>query len=105
ADDVITLHAGPLNTGSPEVQALRKSVVFGSGKRLHLVQFAGPLKPEWRAELEKTGVSIVSYIPNNAYLIYGNGLALQKMQGWAAQSPYVQWEGQYVDDYKIHPSA
>jgi PKD repeat protein len=103
--DFITLHSGPLNTTSPEVQALRKSFAFASGKRLHLVQFAGPLKPEWRAELQKTGVSIVSYIPNNTYLIYANGLALTKVQAWAAQSPYVQWEGQYLDNYKIHPSA
>jgi PKD repeat protein len=103
--DIITLRSGPLNTTSPAVQALRKSVVLGSGKRLHLIQFAGPLKREWRTELEKTGVTIITYIPNNAYLIYGSGSALQQMQTWAAQTAYVQWEGQYLDNYKMHPSA
>jgi len=33
AHDFITLRSGPLNTMSPEVQALRKSVALGSGKR------------------------------------------------------------------------
>src|SRR6266481_1391956 len=105
AQNVITLHAGHLNTTSPEVQALRKPVAIGSGKRLHLVQFAGPIKPEWHAELEKTGVKVIDYVPNNAYVVYGHGPALQQMQAWAARSPYVQWEGQYLDAYKIHPSA
>ena len=103
--DVITLHTGNLNTAATEIQALRKPVAVFPGKRLHLVQFAGPLKPEWRAELEKNGVSIVSYVPNNAYLIYGRSSAIRQMQAWATQSASVQWEGEYLDDYKIHPSA
>jgi uncharacterized repeat protein (TIGR01451 family) len=105
SQNFITLHAGHLNTTAPDVQALRKAVVVGSGKRLHLVQFAGPIKPEWRDELGKTGVRIVDYIPNNAYLIYGDGAALQQMQSWGSRSPYVQWDGQYLDAYKIHPAA
>src|ERR1051325_2649354 len=105
SDDIIALHAAHINTTTSEAQALRKPVALTPGKRLHLIQFAGPPKPEWRAELEKSGVSIVSYIPHNAYLLYGTSQALQQMQSWAAQSSFVQWEGQYLDDYKIHPSA
>src|ERR1051326_7375172 len=36
----IELNAGALDTGSDEVKALRKAVAPGSGKNLHLVQFA-----------------------------------------------------------------
>jgi hypothetical protein len=67
--NLITLHAVHLNTSSPDVQAVRKPLATGPGKRLHLVQFAGPVKPEWRAELEKTGVKIIDYIPNNTKFI------------------------------------
>ncbi len=105
SQDVIALHAGPLNTAVPQVQALRKSVALNPGKHLHLVQFVGPVKPEWRAELLKTGVIIVSYVPHNTYLVYGPTPVLRQVQAWAAQSPYVQWEGEYLGDYKIHPSA
>src|SRR5439155_20079718 len=71
---------------------------------LHLIQFAGPIKPEWLAALEATGVQVITYIPHNAYLVYGHGAALGQMQAWAASADHVQWEGSYLDDYKIHPN-
>src|SRR6266567_6996381 len=46
-ENVITLNASHLNTTAAEVKALRKPVLPGNAKRLHLVHFAGPIKPEW----------------------------------------------------------
>ena len=103
--DTITLNAKPLDTAKPEVQALRTTVAPGSTKRLHLVQFAGPVKPEWLEELERSGGSVVTYIPYNAYLVYADGAALAQVQAWSAGTTYVQWEAPYLDDYKIHPAA
>lgn len=103
--DLIQLNTGGLNTTLPEVKALRQPVTTGQGKRLHLLQFVGPLKPEWVEALRKTGVQLVTYIPENAYLVYGDTGALQAMQSWAAGAAFVQWEGAYLDDYKIHPRA
>ena len=103
--DAIKLNAARLDTRTAEVRTLRKPAGVFTGKRLHLVQFAGPLKPEWRAALEKTGAGIVSYIPENAYLIYGDAVALGRMQAWANTNEFVQWEGAYADDYKIDPDA
>ncbi len=103
--DFIQLNAERLNTRTAEAKALRKPVGAFAGKRLHLVQFTGPIKPEWRAELEQSGAHIVSYIPQNGYLIYGDVVTLGKMQNWAATNDFVQWDGVYADDYKIHPRA
>jgi PKD repeat protein len=103
--NIIELNTGPLDTTMPAIQALRLPAAVSTGKRLHLLQFAGPIKPEWRDALEKTGVEIVTYIPNNAYLVYGHGGALAQMQSWAGSASYVQWDGRYLDDYKIHPRA
>ncbi len=103
--NIIALNTGPLDTTAPELQALRKPVGSLSGKRLHLVHFAGPVKPEWHAALTNTGVQVITYIPHNAYLIYGAGAALRQMQAWAAAAGFVQWDGDYLDDYKIHPRA
>ena len=103
--DEIKLNAVSLNTRTAGVVALRKSAGNFSGKHLHLVQFAGPVKPEWLAALEKHGARIVSYIPENAYLIYGDAAAIGRMQTWAGTNQFVQWEGSYADDYKIHPAA
>jgi PKD repeat protein len=103
--DAIELNAGKLDTTALEIQALRKPVALKAGKHLHLVQFAGPLKPEWWDELEKTGVEIITYIPQNTYLIYAQSQTLRQMQSWAAGASFVQWEGEYLDTHKIHPRA
>lgn len=103
--DFIQLSARSLNTRTPQMQSLRHAVGPFTGRHLHLVQFAGPIKPEWRAALEQTGAKIVSYIPQNAYLIYGDAMALAQAQSWAGSEASVQWEGPYQDDYKIHPMA
>jgi PKD repeat protein len=101
----VELNSGRLDTTSPDIQALRIPLETFSGKRLHLLQFAGPVTPEWRAELEKTGVAVVSYVPQNTYLVYGTSSALNALQAWAQSAAYVQWEGKFLDDYKIHPRA
>jgi len=103
--DFIELNAGHLDTRAPEVVALRKLALPFAGKKLHLVQFIGPIKPEWREALEATGVSVVHYVPQNAYLVRGDNTAVAKMQAWAQTVDYLQWEGDYANDYKLHPRA
>ncbi|MFM2082520.1 MAG: hypothetical protein RL380_1211 [Verrucomicrobiota bacterium] len=103
--DFIELHASRLDTRTAAVRAQRTARGTFSGSRLHLVQFAGPIKPEWRGELEATGARVVDYIPNNAYLIYGNAKMLARIQAWAGTNAVVQWEGSYADSYKVHPVA
>jgi len=105
AFDFIELNAGPLDTRVPEVLALRKTVAPFAGRKLHLVQFVGPIKPEWRDALEQTGVTVVHYVPQNAYLVHGDSAALAKLQAWAQTADYLQWEADYANEYKIHPRA
>ena len=107
ADDlnVIHLNTGPLDTTAPAVQSLRTTVGAFTGQRLHLIQFAGPVKPDWRDALEQTGLQVVTYLPNDAYLVYGDAVALSQVQAWAGTNGLVQWEGSYLDAYKIHPAA
>ena len=103
--DLIQLNARVLDTRDAGVQALRKSVAPFAGKRLRLVHFAGPIKPEWLAALRQSGVLIVSYVPQDAYLVYGDAGAVARMQSWARGTNCVQWDGDYIGDYKIHPAA
>jgi hypothetical protein len=103
--NVIHLNAARLDTSLPQIQALRKPAAAFAGKRMHLIQFAGPVQPAWRDSLLKAGALIVSYIPQNAYLVYGDAAAIERIQALAGQAPHVQWEGPYLDDYKIHPAA
>jgi len=101
----IELSAKRLDTRAPEIRSLSKTNAAFTGRRLHLVQFPGPIKPEWRRALEQTGVRIVNYLPHNAYLVYGDAPGLARLQAWGAAGTPVQWEGPYLDDFKIHPQA
>jgi subtilisin-like proprotein convertase family protein len=98
-DDPILLNTGAIDTTTVESRAA--AVNLGGGKQLHLVQFAGPTRPEWYAALEDSGVEIVQYIPNYAYLVYGEGTTLTQLD----TRPGVRWSGDYRDEYKIQPGA
>ena len=101
----ILLNARPLDTRKPEIQALRQPAGAFAGKRLHLIQFAGPPLPDWVDALAKTGVRVISYIPHNAYLVYGDSQGIAQLQSLARTASFMQWDGQYADEFKIHPQA
>ena len=103
--DFIELNSVRLNTRMTETKSLRKPRAPFAGKRLHLIQFIGPIKPGWKAEIERCGVKVLSYVPNNAYVVQGDTKSLAQLQSWASATNIVQWEGDYADDYKIHPGA
>jgi subtilisin-like proprotein convertase family protein len=104
-EDLVLLNTRALDTRSDEAQArtaARAPVETFAGRRLHLVQFAGPVKPEWYAALVGTGAEVVTYIPHNTYLVYGDEESLGRVR---ALGQFVQWEGPYTSDDRIHPLA
>lgn len=105
AADVIELNAQRINTRAPAAQLKRQARGTFTGRRLHLVQFVGPVRPEWREALEVSGVKVLNYVAENAYLISGDAKALAVLQKWAAGADYVQWEGEYAAEFKIHPEV
>ncbi len=97
----VLLHAGAIDTRA----APRQPHGAFAGKRMQLVQFAGPVQPSWREELEATGVRIVSYIPHNTYLVYGDAGASALLGELAGKAAHIQWSSAYLDAHKIHPRA
>lgn len=91
AGDPILLNSGELSASSNQAQALRVPAGQFDGRALRLVQFPGAIQPEWFAELKASGVQIVDYIANNAYLVYGDAAALAKVSANRSQS----WDGAY----------
>ncbi len=101
----IFLNAASIDTSAAAVKALRQPVGAFNGKRLHLVQFVGPMQNAWHEALKKTGTQIISYLSENAYLVYGDAESLVKLERLAGTMTSMQWDGEYRDDYKIHPAA
>lgn len=105
--NLILLNAGQIDTTeladekkAREPDPAASATEAPAAKRLHLVQFQGPVMPEWHDELLATGVEVVSYIPNNAYLIYADRGGLRRVRALARRGQILQWEGEYKDSFK-----
>ena len=94
----IYLNTGRLDTALPA--ALRQADGRAEAG-LELIQFTGPIQPDWYAALRQAGVRILSYVPDNAYLVAGDAAALARAHGL----PAVQWHGAYRAEHKVHPRA
>src|SRR5260370_6676271 len=70
--NAVLLRAGPFDTleGEP-LSASSVGEADAASEQLYIVQFVGPIKKQWLSEL-KSAVEIISYIPNNAYLVRAN---------------------------------
>jgi len=108
-EDVVELNSGFIQTAFGQAQAVAQTNAGTAGtftgRRLHLVQFVGPIQPGWHALLLEQGWQIVSHIPRNAYLVYGDANALNQLRAVAAEAVEVQWEGEYHGTLKMPPAA
>jgi hypothetical protein len=91
ASDMTTQSASPPPAATPSSSPLR------------LIQFIGPVKSDWLKALRASGLEPIAYVPNNAYLVRGTEAATAGLMRLASREPFVQWEGPFADDYKIHP--
>ena len=102
--DTIGLRAGSIDTSSTQPNVPTKlSQSKISGKQLWLVQFYGPIKQDWRTQLEKLGVEFVIYMPNNAYVVWLDGNTLTQVEGWVGKYAPLQWAGPYQPAYRLSP--
>lgn len=91
-DNQIRLNARVINTAT---EVPRSATVSRGSKQMRLIQFAGPIRPEWYQALVATGVRVVTYIPFNSYLVYGSFERLRAMRSSMDIENIVQWEGPY----------
>ena len=95
----IYLNTGVIDTArAPQRAALSSD----AGDQLHLVQFDGPIQPEWVAQLEAAGWRIVDFIPDNTYIVYGGGSARKAL---ISRVSHVSWQGALLPGDKIQPRA
>jgi hypothetical protein len=70
---------------------------------LHLVQFFGSPTPASLAALKATGARVISYIPNNTYLVWASRAGIARVRALKARSEAVQWDGTFHPAYKLDP--
>jgi subtilisin family serine protease len=100
--NVILLRAGAFDTTEGE-PAIDVSLAESSpaGEQLYLVQMVGPVKEAWHNQLE-AAAQIVSYVPNNAFLVRASSAGLVEINN-LQKSGVVQWSGPFRPGYKIAP--
>ena len=103
-NNLVMLNAGTIDTSTPAAQSLRGAGSGGVGKQMRLIQFAGPIRPEWYQALVATGAHIVTYIPTNTYLVYGNSQTLQAVRQLASDTSIAQWDGDYTAAFRLDPA-
>ncbi|MEX0992837.1 MAG: S8 family serine peptidase, partial [Solirubrobacterales bacterium] len=60
------------------------------GPGLAVVQFVGPVKDAWLARLRATGMRVITYMAQDAYLVYGSGPQLRAVAGLPGSDPAVR---------------
>ncbi|HJQ67450.1 MAG TPA: S8 family serine peptidase [Blastocatellia bacterium] len=70
---------------------------------LYLVQFAGPIQDAWLDALRRLGVEIVSYMPNNAYVVRAKAGAALSLPFFKNNS-FAQYVGDYEPAYRLSPA-
>ncbi|HKP12105.1 MAG TPA: S8 family serine peptidase, partial [Blastocatellia bacterium] len=83
--------------------AAPRAASTAASSALRLIQFVGPVKRDWLKALRASGLEPIAYVPNNAYLVRGTDAATAGLMRLAARDQFVQWEGPFADEYKIHP--
>ena len=66
---------------------------------LFLIQFNGPIQEEQKAELKQAGVTLIKYVPDDAYIARFKRVAPDTIRSLNA----VRWVGAYRSEYKISP--
>jgi subtilisin family serine protease len=103
--NMVLLRASQFDTTQGEpLSAYSLGSAAPAQRQLYLVQMIGPIKREWRQALSNEDVDVVSYIPNNTYLVNATSDGFKKLNAFKSRPhSFVQWLGDYKPVYKIAP--
>lgn len=89
--------------GVPDVDpALRTVPASMDEVGRYLVQFEGPVKPQWVAAVRSRGIVIEDYVPDYAFVVRAT---LRQVSALPNAFPFVRWTGVFHAAYKIEPRA
>lgn len=71
----------------------------GSGADWRLVQFKGPVKPEWLARLQADGALPAQYIHPFGYVVWSDAASLSR----ATAGDGIRWAGEFQTAFRVQP--
>ncbi|HEX8682976.1 MAG TPA: S8 family serine peptidase, partial [Ardenticatenaceae bacterium] len=103
--DVLLFDGQPIYTRDERRNAPEaNSQAAPQGPALHLIQFVGPIKPEWLDAVEAAGARLVHYVANNGYLVWADDAARARLDLLAGNSDFLQYSAPYRAELKLGAS-
>ncbi len=102
-DDQIYLRGlaiDPSAGGEPPILAELRQQDRGASRGMWIIQFAGPIQDAWLEDLAASGLEVVAYLPEFAYIVWGDSPA-EKVAAMADRSAVVAWNGAYHPAYRL----
>jgi hypothetical protein len=98
--DQLLLREGRIDTSvsRPDANAAAQA---GSGDQLYVVQFVGPVRDDWLADLQATGARVVAYVPYNGYVVWADEAARAQIAQRVAKDVEYAWHGPYRPAYRL----
>ncbi len=100
SDTAILLENALLDTARPATLPIPDHLRAQGDPGSYIVQARGPIDAAFRSLLKAAGATIVSYIPNNAYLVRASGAVARQLRA----DPRTQSVLPYEPYYKLKPS-
>jgi hypothetical protein len=69
------------------------------GVSVGVVHFHAPVKEEWKEEVQANGLSVLRYLPHDAFIVRGSSSAFDRLSSMAA----VDYVGAYASGWKMRP--
>lgn len=89
-------------TASPANAAAKSSRSAADGGEFQVIQFVGPVRGEWSDKLRSTGAKVVSYMPENAYVVWVGDAGRTAFEAFS-RSDEVQWTGNFEPSWRRSP--
>ena len=98
AEKQIRLRNERITTTSPAIGPAARATANTPLSGLLLVQFAAAPTPEQRQQLTELGVDLLSYVPEDAFIVDANDVPPGRLRAL----PFVHWVGPMKPEHKIH---
>jgi hypothetical protein len=98
AEKPIRLRNERIATSSPTIGPAARAASNTPLSGLLLVQFAAAPTPEQRQQLAELGIDLLSYVPEDAFIVDANDVPPGKL----GALPFVHWVGPMKPEHKIH---
>ncbi|WP_164997839.1 S8 family serine peptidase, partial [Methanolobus psychrotolerans] len=105
-ENTIFLRSGNINTdllseiNGSEYSDIKTSSISeledDSAYGYYIVQFEGPIREEWKSEVQNTGAEFFDYVPDNAFVLRMN----VNERDLVESLEFVHWTGEYLPEYK-----